>query len=55
MRVDGHRRPIGEANLFVGANPHSRAVPGRFAFATPHGDDGLIAVGIDVETIVARL
>jgi hypothetical protein len=55
MRVDCHRRPIGEANLFVGANPDCRAVPGRFAFATPHGNDSLIAVGIYVETIVARL
>jgi hypothetical protein len=55
MRVDCHRRPIAEANLFVGENPDRRTVSGRFAFATPHGDDGLIAVRVHIKTIIARL
>jgi hypothetical protein len=41
--------------LLIGVDPHCRTIAGRFAFATPHGDDSFVAVGINVETIIAGL
>lgn len=55
MSVDRHRRAIGEANLFIGANAHCRSVSSGFAFAPPNCNYSFIAVGIHVETIVAGL
>ena len=55
MNVDCHRRAVAEANLFIGPDPYSRSVSGGFPFAAPNCNHSLVAVGIDVEPVVAGL
>jgi len=55
MNVDRHRCAVGKANLFIGTNADCRSVSSGFAFAAPNCNHSLIAIGIDIETIIARL
>src|SRR5437763_1656004 len=45
----------GKSRLLVGTDTHRWTLSTGFAFASPHRDDGLIRIGINIETIVARL
>jgi hypothetical protein len=55
MDVGRHRCAVREANLLVAANADCRTISRGFALAAPNCDNGFISVGIDVETIIARL
>src|SRR3954466_160070 len=55
MHIDCHRRAVCKTNLFISANADCRSVSRGFAFAAPNCNHSLIAVGIDVETIIAGL
>jgi hypothetical protein len=55
VNVDRHRSAIAKPDLLTGANPHRRTIPGGLAFATPNGDYSFVVIGIDIETIIARL
>ena len=45
------RRAVGELNLLVGADAECGTLTGGIAFSLAHGDDGGVAVGIDVEAV----
>ena len=55
MNIVGKRRPVAEPRLLIGSDPHGRPLSAGFSFASPNCDDGLVSVGIDVETVVPRL
>ncbi len=51
----GHRVSIGEANLLVRVNPHSRPLTGGIAFTLADGHDTRVAIRIHIKSIVSRL
>src|SRR5207253_4096359 len=48
-------RPAGEARHVITFYFHGAALSGSFAFATPNRDHGSVTVGVDIETVLARL